>query len=78
MVKDINVIIAIYGDKHGAPPYHQDNIQTEITRCADCIWYECESNGKTFCSHPKGLLGWVRPTDFCCRAKRRTVSKEGD
>ena len=47
-------------------------------RCEDCIWYESHAACKTFCTHPKGLVGWVKPTDFCCRAKRRTVSKEGE
>lgn len=66
--------VEIYSDEAVPVEYLKalPSAQPEIIRCEDCIWHSHTSDGDIFCDHPKGLIGWVVPTDFCSKAERKT------
>jgi len=69
-------------DKHCCPRFNhvirttldeiKQNAQPEIIRCQDCFWFRRNNIGEIWCDHPRGLVGFVEPSDYCSKGVRRT------
>ena len=52
------------------------SVSTEIIHCQECEYYRHNEHGDKWCDHPHGLIGWVKETDYCSKAERRTDASD--
>ena len=50
--------------------------QPEIIHCRDCFWFRRNNIGEIWCDHPRGLVGFVEPSDYCSKGVRRKRNDE--
>ena len=48
--------------------------QPEIITCEGCYYSVEEDNDKYYCDHPHGLIGFVKPYDYCSKSERKIIA----